>query len=313
MMDPHLRHLIWGGTRLSHLLGHEPGEDGALAETLEVSDLPGMPSRIRGTDLTLRELIQSEPGAMFGDEMPGLTAFPVLVKRLDVGDWLSVQVHPDNESAQRLDGYPFGKEEAWVVLEAREGAEILLGFKEGITSADVSKALASENLPDLMRRIPVVAGDVIPVPPGCIHAIGPGVLIFEVQQSSDLTYRLFDWNRREADGSSRELHLEKGLEVLDPGQRPDKSQGGEGHPIRPLCQMDTFRIERWFVESEMVRDTTRPLVMHCCGGEALLRSGNEEIAVAPGDTVLLPACAGSVAVEPGETCDILAVTPQPVV
>ena len=155
------------------------------------------------------------------EELCGCSAcgqrFPLLAKFLFTSGWLSVQVHPDDEYARRNEPGAVGKCEMWYVLEAEQDAEFLLGLKPGVTSAQFGAAIDDGTSSDLLRRFNPKAGEAVFVPPGTVHALGPGIILFEVEQNSDLTYRLDDFGRKEPDGKPRPLHRDKGLQVTQPG------------------------------------------------------------------------------------------------
>jgi mannose-6-phosphate isomerase len=154
--------------------------------------------------------------------------FPLLLKLLNVGQWLSVQVHPDDPTAARLENEPWGKGEAWHILHAQTGAQLVHGLNPGADTQQVARAAAENRLPDILAKVPARPGDTFDVPAGTLHTTGPGLLILEVQQASDLTYRLYDWDRPGPDGKPRPLHLQRALEALKP------SGPGEPLPSRTL-------------------------------------------------------------------------------
>jgi mannose-6-phosphate isomerase len=145
---------------------------------------------------------------------------PLLVKILDANDWLSVQVHPDDAQARRLESDPRGKTEAWIVLAADPGARLVIGLRPGTTHEAAAEAIREGNLESLLVSAEVQAGDVLYIAANTIHALGPGLLIYEIQQSSDITYRMYDWNRLGLDGKPRPLHVDKALEVSSFGALP---------------------------------------------------------------------------------------------
>lgn len=215
--SPVLKSYTWGGRKLETILGREL-PPGVTAESWEISAHPNGPTPVAAgpwDGATLDELLDR-----FGPDLVGsrcATAlgggrFPLLVKVLDAAEWLSVQVHPDDAAAAREGDN--GKTEMWVVLQADEGAELIQGFVPGVDRSRFAAAVAAGDADDLLHRSPVRAGDAFFLRPGVVHALGPGVLLVEIQQSSDLTYRVFDWNRGHPD---RPLHLERALEVLDFG------------------------------------------------------------------------------------------------
>lgn len=200
-LEPHLVSKVWGGTRLASLKGIEDKSVLPLGETWEVSLLEEGACRISDGSI-LREKIEK-------------STIPYLVKFIDTTDYLSVQVHPGDEYAKRVEN-SFGKTECWIILEADEGAGIYLGLKKGVDKETLEKAIKEkEDLSKLLNFYPVERGDFFFVPAGSIHAIGKGVTLAEVQQSSGVTYRVWDWNRVGLDGLPRELHVEKALDVIN--------------------------------------------------------------------------------------------------
>lgn len=173
--------------------------------------------------LGLDEILARWPGWFLGHQRG--SSLPILLKILNVGQWLSVQVHPGDEDARRLENEPWGKNEAWHVLAAKPGAQIIMGLKEGVDQAQVARATAAGGLPELLARVAAAAGDTFHLPAGTVHATGPGLVIFELQQASDVTYRFYDWDRPGSDGKPRPLHQDQALAVM--------SLGGPGAPQPP--------------------------------------------------------------------------------
>lgn len=214
MLEPQYRDYVWGGQRL------RPGQLTAETWAIYEGDM------IRGGPFagrTLAEATLQAPEDLLGtrplERLKAQTAeggprFPLLVKLLDCADWLSLQVHPDDAQAAALAGPGnFGKTEAWHVLQADPGAEILAGFEPGVPREEALRAVREGSLLDYTRRIPLQAGDTVFIRAGTLHALGPGLLMYEVQQTSDITYRVFDWNRPASAG--RKLHIDESLLVLD--------------------------------------------------------------------------------------------------
>jgi mannose-6-phosphate isomerase len=165
-----------------------------------------------------------------------------------VGQWLSVQVHPDDEWAQRLEGEPWGKSEAWHILQALPGAEIVLGLTPQTNRGQVESALKDRRLAEVLAKIPVREGDTFYIPAGTVHAIGPGMVLFEVQQASDVTYRFYDWDRPGSDGKPRELHQDQALQVMQaqgPGEPVTAaSQGPDDRKISRLISGPHFTLDK---------------------------------------------------------------------
>ena len=211
---PPVKDYIWGGNRLRDF-GKVSDAD-RIAESWELSCHPDGESVIASGDFkgqTLTAFLKAHPEAA-GENCRHFGRFPVLIKLIDAHDDLSVQVHPDDAYALSHEG-EYGKTEMWYVLDAQPGAELIYGFRSEITKEDFRRAIEENTLLDQVRRVPVRAGDVFFIPSGTLHAIGRGLLIAEVQQNSNTTYRVYDYGRLGKDGKPRELHIEKALDVTN--------------------------------------------------------------------------------------------------
>ena len=211
-MLPYYRHgsqTPWGGTRLRSLYGRDIPDE-TTGESLEVSAIPGMNSTLTdGTPL-------SDYLARWGAKAAGTRVgehFPLLIKILDARDTLSVQVHPDDGYAARFGGV--GKTEAWYILAAEEGAQLVYGLKDVSSRDELVRLSETGALRDHLRRVTVRPGEVYFIPSGTVHAIGRGIVLYEIQQSSDITYRLYDWDRKDSQGRSRTLHVNEAADVAD--------------------------------------------------------------------------------------------------
>lgn len=215
---PIIKDKIWGGTRLRTLLNKKTKTDKA-GESWEISGYPGNISRIKNGFLagnSLEEIIEVYMGDLVGDgifEKFG-TLFPLLIKFIDANDRLSVQVHPNDELAVKQFG-SFGKTEIWYIIDAGKDAEIIVGFNKQVSPADYQKHLAEKSLLTILNKEKAIPGDVFFLPAGRIHAISAGVLLAEIQQTSDATLRIYDYDRLDDKGKPRELHTEKALEAID--------------------------------------------------------------------------------------------------
>ncbi len=201
----------WGGSRLGSVYGKNI-PDPRTGEALELSAIPGLNS-VTDEGVTLSQLIEQ-----YGDKLVGTAVkgdFPLLLKLLDADDALSVQVHPGDEYARAVEG-KFGKTEAWVILKADPGAQLVFGVVPGTTTEQLREASQQGSaVQALLQRVNVEPGDVLYIPSGMVHAIGKGIMLYEIQQSSDVTYRFYDWDRVDQSGKKRELHLDKALDVTD--------------------------------------------------------------------------------------------------
>lgn len=220
--------------------------------------------------------------------------FPLLVKLLFPEEKLSVQVHPDDVQARAM-GETRGKTECWYVLEAAAGAYVSLGLKKGITANDVAASVADGSMESLIERVPVAVGDMLFVDAGTVHAIGPGVVLLETQQTSDVTYRLYDYGR------PRELHLEKGLQVIRTETAAGKVSPRQMDGFTRLIEQKYFVVDRFDVgkasEANVRFDTPGCLVG--LAGSAVVKSEGGDVALNPGQAVVVPEGNGSVIVEMG--------------
>jgi mannose-6-phosphate isomerase len=216
--------------------------------------------------------------------------FPLLVKLLFPEEKLSVQVHPDDAQARAM-GETRGKTECWYVLEAAPGAYVSLGLKEGVAVEDVAASVADETMESLMERIPVVVGDMLFVDAGTVHAIGPGVVLLETQQTSDVTYRLYDYGR------PRELHLEKGLQVIRTKTAAGKIAPEQMDGLTRLIEQKYFVVDRFDVASGEVTVTLDGAgCLVGLAGSGVVRFGGEEVELKTGQAVVVPAGSGSLVV-----------------
>ncbi len=243
---------IWGGNRLREF-GKTSDAD-RIAESWELSCHPDGESVIASGDFkgqTLTAFLKAHPEAA-GENCRDFEKFPVLIKLIDAHDDLSVQVHPDDAYALSHEG-EYGKTEMWYVLDAQPGAQLIYGFRSEITKEDFRRAIEENTLLDQVRRVPVRAGDVFFIPSGTLHAIGKGLLIAEVQQNSNTTYRVYDYGRLGKDGKPRELHIEKALDVtnlkpleMQPLSSPDRINGWR---VQHLGDCTYFYVSLWEPEA----------------------------------------------------------------
>ena len=214
---PDYKERVWGGEKLKTVYGKEiPFEHTGESWEIACHD-HGQSVAVNGTfkGMTLKDILLSAGQEVIGKGFDQGDKFPLLIKLIDAKDDLSVQVHPDDAYAHVHENGELGKSEAWVILEAEEGASLVIGLKEGTTKKAFEDALKAGELEKVLNRLPVKSGDVVDIPAGLLHAIGSGIMLAEVQQNSDTTYRVYDWNRVGLDGKSRELHVEKSLETID--------------------------------------------------------------------------------------------------
>lgn len=312
---PILRRLIWGGRRLGTVLSKPIDEGDDYAESWELADHDDDVSIVCDgplTGTTLRELVFHRRAELFGPHAASVKQFPLLVKFLDARQNLSVQVHPDDALGKELVG-DNGKTEAWVVLEAEPGSSIYAGLKRGVTREMLEEGIKSGEVEPLLHRFEPSAGDCVMVHAGTAHAIGAGVLLAEIQQSSDATFRVFDWNRVDAAGRPRELHIEQAMRCIDFDRGPvdpiaPKSYVMEDGVVRePLASCEYFDLERWTLEAPTeIGDGDRFTVLIVLDGELRVRSGRGDRPFRKGATVLLPASIGPTMIYPVERAVVLA-------
>ena len=223
---------------------------------------------------------------------------PLLAKFLDPSQWLSIQVHPDDTHALTKEthtGY-LGKTEAWYVLDAKHDSSIIWGFKQDVTKEQVCEAIEKGTLEDYMKYVSVKTGDVIYNPAGTVHALGPDVFIYEIQQSSDLTYRLYDFNREDASGKLRELHVDKALEVssLRASQHAKRKTLEVLPGMTELVRTEFFVLEKWTIDGKLSLTTEQESLelLTVIEGSLTLRTDKEVLELAQAESVVLPASLG---------------------
>jgi mannose-6-phosphate isomerase len=248
-------------------------------------------------DLTV-ELGSALLGSAARDNPPG--RFPLLIKLIDATQQLSIQVHPNDQQAQELEQEPFGKTEAWYILDAEEDAKLVYGLARPLSQAQLRERAAEGSIEQDLAYLPVAPGDVVLVPAGTIHAIGAGIVLYEIQQTSNTTYRLYDWNRRGPDGQPRELHLDKGVQVAmrtptRQGKQPPRELGRQGGAVlSEAVRCPYFVLEHAVLDGPWLhrQEGTSFLGVSCVAGGVTLRSPegdwpDEELGT--GHSALVPA------------------------
>lgn len=305
VFDPLFKRIRWGGRRLGSVLHKPIGPEADYAESWEIADHGSDQSVVRGGDFagqTLAQLVERQNLPLLGRHT-GREQFPLLVKFLDASDVLSVQVHPDDLLAKEFAPAENGKTEAWVVLDAEPGSELFVGLKAGVTPEELRTALEAGTVESLLHRFSANVGDCIFVPAGTVHAIGAGVLLAEIQQSSDLTFRMHDWGRMGADGKPRELHIDSALRATDFRRGPvdlvtPRILESDHHQEELVCS-DHFVLHRHRGEAPFsLPDDNAFHVMMVLAGHARLTSDGESIEMPLGKTVLLPAERGDTVITP---------------
>jgi mannose-6-phosphate isomerase len=309
---PVFKRYLWGGRRLGTVLGKPIGAGDDYAESWEVADHEQGQSVVSNGPLagtSLRTLVQQRGIELLGRHAPQ-PRFPLIFKYLDCQRDLSVQVHPDDAAAARLDPPDLGKTEAWLVLAAEPGSRVFAGLKSAIDRETLAREVAKGRTELCLHSFEARAGQCVFVPAGTVHALGAGLLVAEIQQASDTTYRLYDWGRAGPDGQPRKLHVEEALRSINYAARPVYPQTpqptADAH-IERLVTCDKFVLDRWTVAKEQpLGGDDRFHILSVLEGEALLgvsppggggrqlssSTTNTEVSLltlARGQTVLLPA------------------------
>ncbi|MBJ8326409.1 mannose-6-phosphate isomerase, class I [Streptococcus pacificus] len=280
---------IWGGSKLRDIFGYDiPSEQ--TGEYWAISAHPNGVSVVKNGHYAgqkLDQLYQNEPN-LFGN--PKSPVFPLLTKILDANDWLSVQVHPDNDYGMAHEG-ELGKTECWYIISADEGSEIIYGHNAK-SKEELAQMIAEKKWDDLLTKRPVKAGDFFHVPSGTMHAIGKGIMILETQQSSDTTYRVYDFDRKDANGQKRDLHLQKSIDVLTIGE-PKNS-----HPITLkadqliatlLVNDDFFAVYKWEIDGTTTFKQVAPYyLISVLSGTGSLTIDGVVYPIKKGDHFILP-------------------------
>jgi mannose-6-phosphate isomerase len=295
---PLFRRYVWGGRKLKTLLDKAIGEGSDYAESWELVDRGDDQSQVVDGPLagtTLGKLREHRGQELFGHHHRQ-SRFPLLFKFLDCERTLSVQVHPGDAQAARLDPPDFGKTEAWVVLAAEPGSLIYAGLKRGFDRHALEREVHRGTCELCLHRLEPQPGDCLFLPAGAIHALGAGLVIAEIQQASDATFRLFDWNRRGADGQPRPLHVNQALDAIDYQLGPvqvQKPQATNVPQLNRLVECDKFVLDRWTLDApQSVGGDERFHFLAVIAGEVELKSEVDNALLKFGQTILLPASVG---------------------
>jgi len=313
---PILKERVWGGRKLEALYHKALPPETPIGESWEVSDRPEGVSVIANGPLagqSLRWLMENHRAALLGANAPE-GPFPLLIKILDAKETLSVQVHPPAASATALGGEP--KTEMWYIAQAEPNAALYVGLKRGVTRAEFERRIVEGSVAEALHQVPVRDGDVMFLPSGRLHAIGGGNVIFEIQQNSDTTYRVFDWNRLGTDGQPRQLHVKQSLQSIDfqdfePRLVGSKYSKNATFKVRFLVNNPLFRVDlcqvkrglRFHLRSASVQ------VLGLVRGRLRVSHTNGDLTVNDGQFVLLPACLERVGITAERQSEFLHVQP----
>ncbi|HOV33606.1 MAG TPA: class I mannose-6-phosphate isomerase, partial [Candidatus Hydrogenedens sp.] len=250
----------WGNYALVKLLNKNISTEEPIGEAWLISDRGEFQSTVIEGELKgkqLKDLVTSFPEFLFGSERKGLypNIFPLLLKLIDANEVLSVQVHPSNKKAKELGENDSGKTEMWYILEAKPNSFLYIGLKNNVKKQHLLKEIQHQgDVEQLLNKVYVKSGEYYLIPPGTIHAIGPGILLAEIQQNSNLTYRLYDWNRRDSNGREREIHLQKAIDSIEEHKASVTVHKVEIHHSfgleKYLCSTPYFIAKHWSVEKE---------------------------------------------------------------
>ena len=298
LFQPRFKDRVWGGRELERLYGKKLPAGQPIGESWEVSDRPGDASVIANGPLAgrdLRWLMEQHPAEILGGAQPSAEGrFPLLCKILDARERLSLQVHPPASQCQELKGEP--KTEMWFIADAAPGACLYVGLKRGVTRPEFENKIASGRVAECFHRLSVRAGDTMFLPSGRVHAIGDGLVIFEIQQNSDTTYRVFDWNRVGLDGKPRELHLPQSLASIDfndfepPLVIPRLIADGQVQK-RSLVNDPLFNVETWRLDPG-AGGALKPRqlqIVAVSAGSVTLKHGSSSTDLTAGEFCLVPA------------------------
>jgi mannose-6-phosphate isomerase len=301
LLVPRLDPKIWGGRRLETILGKNLPSGDRIGESLE-SDARSQVANGVLAGQSIEQLIEIDARTLLGTG--GMLAsepfndFPLLAKFIDASDTLSVQVHPNDEEAAPLGKR--GKTEAWYIVDADPGATLITGLKPGLSTTDIAEAIDSARLGELVVEQTVRAGDTLLIPAGTTHAIGAGVLLYEIQQASDVTFRMYDWGRLDDSGQPRELHVKESLQVVKPGLRADRIAPLHFAPNQWIMAASRFfTLERWDLNNTTINAKLSGWsfrLVSAISGSATVTVGDFTVDLAAGQTVLIPAHSAGVSV-----------------
>lgn len=310
---PVFKEKIWGGEEIRKTLGFDYGNLSNCGEAWMLSGMEGEESVVANGFLegnTLVDLVEVYMGDLVGEDIYrrfGLQ-FPLLFKWIDARGDLSVQVHPDDKLAEEREGC-LGKNEMWFIRKAGSGARLICGFKGGVNQMRYLKALQENRVESVLKPEPVSPGDIFYIPAGTVHAIGKGILLAEIQQSSDLTYRIYDWNRPGLDGKPRKLHVEQALKALRFSDKefPDTAPGRieycrHANATNPVLDTPHFQVNYLPLTQGIEKDFTGLdsfVVYMCSKGAAVLKADGKAVEIRQGELVLVPA-----------VCDIVDIFPD---
>lgn len=303
-----LKERLWGGTKLKDVLG-KPIENDITGESWELSTVKGDISVIANGNLagtSLQELIDENPEGVLGKSVVDRfgTDFPILIKFIDAKQDLSIQLHPDDALAkERHDS--FGKTEMWYIMDADKDANLIVGFNKDVSKEEYSESIKNDALLDLLNYETVKEGDAFFINTGKIHAIGAGVLLAEIQQTSDVTYRVFDFNRKDKNGNLRELHTEMALDAIDYSKKDDFKvvYSSEENVVNEMVDCPYFKTNFLELSQDLklnVSSRDSFSIYMCVGGSVAIENDHGTATIQKGETILVPAHCNTIILKTSE-------------
>lgn len=291
LLAPALHVKVWGGRRLETVMKKSLPTPEPYGESWELHDTSTV---INGeyAGQMLGQILEKLGTDLIGTNNNPADGFPLLAKILDAEQWLSIQVHPNDAQAHELENDPRGKTEAWIILAAQPDAKLVIGVQPGTSQDAMAQAIRNNKMEDIAYYADVKVGDVLYVEANTIHALGPGILLYEIQQSSNTTYRLYDWGRMGLDGKPRELHIEKGVEVSNLDTLPEITHPDTSNAINTLVAEQFFTTRLIHTQAEQSVEVKTNGFFHaltCTEGELKVSSNDETISMTLGQSALIPA------------------------
>ncbi len=312
---PILKERLWGGKKLKEVL-HKSIESDTTGESWEVSGVEGDISVVSNGNLSgtsLQQLIEDRAEELLGNSVVERFGknFPILIKFIDAKKDLSIQLHPNDELAKKRHNSS-GKTEMWYVMDAEKEASLIVGFNRDVSREEYTESLKKDTLTDLLNYEKVKKGDVFFIDTGKVHAIGAGVLLAEIQQTSDITYRIFDFNRRDKNGNLRELHTDLALDAIDYKRKDDfkMDYASDKNTINPMVDCAYFKTDYLPLTENWEQDLSERdsfTILMCVGGSANVANEMGEVDIKKGETVLVPAVTKSLSIKTDDA-ELLEVT-----
>lgn len=301
-MEPVYKDYIWGGEKLKKEFNKNTPFD-TTAESWEISSNKNGDCRIINKEYngkTLKNLFEDEKlkEKIFGRKCKDLKEFPLLIKFIDAKENLSIQVHPDDEYAKKI-GLESGKTEMWYIMECKDNGKIIGGLNAKLTKSELKDAIENDNIKDYLNYLDIKKGDSIYIPAGTVHAILKNTLICEIQQNSDITYRVYDWDRKDKDGKGRQLHKKEAIETINTKNETSIIHSTEKLEIQKIVKSEFFEVEKINCNNifEDVSNFTTFFAINVVEGEGSIETITEEYKIKKGDSFLIPAFLGKYKIE----------------